>query len=122
MGPNDSKAIPNRAVVDQPFGYDVTCSASLAEPPHVTGQPPSTFGKRFPLASDRGFVNTGNAVHMETHLQSLSKESISNGYNSLVEGPVFPTGQVGQAAAKPDLAYGNSLGPGLARAYRPCKA
>jgi len=30
----------------------------------------------------------------------------------------FPTGQVGQAAAKPGLAYGNSLGPGLARAYR----
>ena len=36
--------------------------------------------------------------------------------------PVFPTGQVGQAAAKPSLAYGNSLGPGLARAYRLCKA
>ena len=35
---------------------------------------------------------------------------------------VFPTGQVGQAAAKPSLAYGNSLGPGLARAYRLCKA
>ena len=36
--------------------------------------------------------------------------------------PVFPTGQVGQAVAKPGLAYGNSLGPGLARAYRLCKA
>ena len=36
--------------------------------------------------------------------------------------PVFPTGQVGQAVAKPSLAYGNSLGPGLARAYRLCKA
>ena len=35
---------------------------------------------------------------------------------------VFPTGQVGQAVAKPGLAYGNSLGPGLARAYRLCKA
>ena len=35
---------------------------------------------------------------------------------------VFPTGQVGQAAAKPSLAYGNSPGPGLARAYRLCKA
>ena len=35
---------------------------------------------------------------------------------------VFPTGQVGQAAANPGLAYGNSLGPGLAgpasRPYR----
>ena len=35
---------------------------------------------------------------------------------------VFPTGQVGQAAAKPSLAYGNSLEPGLARDYRLCKA
>ena len=35
---------------------------------------------------------------------------------------VFPTGQVGQAAAKPSLAYGNSLGPRLARAYRLCRA
>ena len=35
---------------------------------------------------------------------------------------VFPAGQVGQAMAKPGLAYGNSLGTGLARAYRLCKA
>ena len=36
--------------------------------------------------------------------------------------PVFPTGQVGQAVAKLGLAYGNSLGPGLARTCRLCKA
>ena len=38
------------------------------------------------------------------------------------DNPVFPTGQVGQAAAKPSLAYGNSLALGLAPAYRFCKA
>ena len=48
--------------------------------------------------------------------EHLGKEAVGSA------NPVFPTGQVGQAVAKPGLAYGNSLGPGLARAYRLCNA
>ena len=54
-------------------------------------------------------IYLGIGVHIWRNIQSTMEA-------------VFPTGQVGQAAAKPSLAYGNSLGPGLARAYRLCKA
>ena len=40
------------------------------------------------------------------------------GKNDWVVRTVFPTGQVGQAAAKPSLAYSNSLGPKLASAKK----
>ena len=56
---------------------------------------------------------------------SLLAKLVEEIYKEMPEGwtvAVFPTGQVGQAAAKPSLAYGNSLGPGLARAYRLCRA